>query len=125
MRNKKNGTILIVDDEPLILHHIKEILTPQGYQILVANSGREALNLCEIAENRVDLLLTDVFMPGMKGNQLAKIFKTRIPGAKILYMSGYMCPAIPEEEQRDRLTSFIQKPITPNALSRKIKELLS
>ena len=124
MRKKENGTILAVDDNSAILKLIKEILMPAGYTLLMAASGAEALLLAETTAAKIDLLLTDVVMPEMKGQELAALFKNRYPEIKVLFMSGYICPAEASNLLLNREKAFIQKPFTPRTLLSKMKKTL-
>ena len=121
---ENSKTILIVDDEPDVLSFVEEVLVHYGYQPLLATTGEEALEICEGREPNIDLLITDVFLPSMQGNELACLFKEKYPKTKILYMSGYFGPAIPEEEQRDWKKAFIQKPFTSGQFMRLFRALL-
>ena len=117
-------TILVVDDNPTILDLIEAILMPLGYTILDAKSAEEALMVMEKYSKSVDLLLTDVVMPEMKGSELAVLFQERYPNTKILFMSGYLSPAIPEEEMNCGMKGFLQKPLQPRELTNKLREML-
>ena len=117
-----NETILVVDDEPSIQHLVIDILTPLGYSILAASSGQEALTRATTMES-VDLLITDLVMPGMRGSELAAQLCAQHPNAAALFMSGYRPEDINEQELGD-LTPFLQKPLTPSALAKKVREVL-
>jgi len=117
-----NETILVVDDEPSIQHLVIDILTPLGYSILAASSDQEALTRATTMES-VDLLITDLVMPGMRGSELAAQLCAQHPNAAALFMSGYRPEDINEQELGD-LTPFLQKPLTPSALAKKVREVL-
>lgn len=119
-----NETILVVDDNPSILQLVGAILMPLGYTVIDAQSGEDALFLMEKHARSVDLLLTDVVMPEMKGSELAQLFSEKYPETKILFMSGYLSPAISQEEITGRMKGFLQKPLQPNELTNKLRELL-
>ncbi len=121
---EERKTILVVDDEPSILSFVEEMLVLHGYQPLLALTGEEALEICEERQLNIDLLITDIALPFMKGHELAKIFKEKYPDTKTLYMSGYLRPAIPEKEQLNREKAFIQKPFTTGKFMKLFKELL-
>ncbi len=125
MRLRKGSeTILVVDDNPEIVKLVATILLPLGYHVLDAESGDQALHLADAGTEKVDLLLTDVVMPGMNGARLAEVFEERWPLVKVLFMSGYMSPAISEEDRHSRQKGFLQKPLCPSELASKVRELL-
>jgi len=117
-----NETILVVDDERALREFNKEILTTHGYQVLCADGGEQAIDLLET--ETVDLLLTDVIMPGMDGYQLATIVKKCYPQVIIQVMSGfsedYRVNLANEELHHQRL----QKPFSSNELLQNIRQLL-
>jgi len=123
MRKKGSETVLVVDDNPLILDIIEDEISYYGYKPIIANSGAEALKLAE--NEKVDLLLTDIMMPGMNGIDLAKQIIVSCPEVKILFMSGYVCPSLAHQGIPDSEYAFIQKPFAPNALVKKMRNVLS
>jgi two-component system cell cycle sensor histidine kinase/response regulator CckA len=82
-------TILIVDDEPFVLRYLAAILQGDGYEVLVADGGDEALAICKSAACCFDLMITDVAMPRMNGRELAECMNLRHPNAPIIFVSGY------------------------------------
>jgi PAS domain S-box-containing protein len=118
------GTVLLVEDEEMVREMAVEILQECGYEVLEASDGPDALSLSEQYPGRIELLLTDVVMPGMSGRQLAEQLITERPELKVLYMSGYTDDAIVHHGVLDEGTAFIAKPFSPDALSRKIHEVL-
>ena len=118
-------TILLAEDEEMVRELAIEILQGAGYTVLDAPNGAAALAVCERHEGRIDLLVTDMVMPGMDGIELARRVCDSRPGIPVLFMSGYV------EDARERLgdlkegRTFLQKPITPTKLSRKVRELFS
>ncbi len=117
-------TILLVEDEEQVRILVRNILRRQGYQVLDAADAASALQLCENHADEIGLLLTDVVMPGMSGRQLAERLQARRPGLRVLFMSGYTDDAIVHHGVLDAGVMFIQKPIRPDALVRKIREVL-
>lgn len=115
-------TILVVDDEPSIQRLVHDILTPLGYTILTASSGQEALTMAA-AMTKVDMLITDMIMPGMRGNELATRFLAKHGKAAVLYMSGYRAEDIDEKNPAGP-EPFLQKPLTPGTLATKVRQVL-
>jgi CheY-like chemotaxis protein len=117
-------TVLVADDEPDIRNLVLDVLRPLGYHVLIAASGDEALTASDALQGPVDLLLTDVVMPGMDGKKLADELCSRRPDVKIIFMSGYTDDAIAHHGILDSGVILIQKPLTPGVLARKIREVL-
>ena len=82
-------TILVVDDDDSIRRLILDTLQPLGYNVITASCGMEALEKCEQSEKKIDLVLSDVIMPGMNGRQLAEAMHDQCPHVKSVLMSGY------------------------------------
>ncbi len=110
-------TILVVDDESSLRDLITAILHPLGYTILEAGSGAEAIQKSDSFAGRIDILLTDVIMPGMNGKELAETIATRRPETKIIYMSGYTDSAIAHHGVLDQGIVLLEKPITTDKLT--------
>ncbi|MEM1182354.1 MAG: ATP-binding protein [Acidobacteriota bacterium] len=113
-------TILVVEDEESVRTVAVEILRTKGYRVLAADSGPSALDVARAEAGRIDLLLTDVVMPQMKGTELASRMIEALPSLKVLYMSGYNEESI-LGEAGDLL---IQKPFSPRVLARRVREML-
>ncbi|MHB1379503.1 MAG: ATP-binding protein [Desulfurivibrionaceae bacterium] len=111
-------TILVVDDESLIRGLVKDILRPLGYTMLEADSGAEAIQASDAFAGRIDILLTDVIMPGMNGRELAEAITARRPEIKTIYMSGYTDNAIAHHGVLGPDVVLIEKPITAEKLCR-------
>ena len=119
-------TVLLVEDEPAVRSFAARILRELGYSVLEAANGSEALRLAtEKADAPIHLLLTDVVMPQMGGEQLARRLKAIHPEMKVLYISGYTVNAIVHQSQLDEGVAFLQKPFTTAALAEKVREVLS
>jgi len=117
-------TILLAEDSDFVRRLLREILLNQGYTLLEARHGAEALQLSRDHAGRIDLLLTDMVMPHMSGRELAAHLHPLRPEMKILYMSGYTQEAIARDGVLDPGTSFLEKPFTTESLARKVRELL-
>ena len=101
-----------------------EVLLSTGYRVLAAPSGADALRIAAKHEGRLDLLLTDVVMPGMTGPEVAIQFAARFPGLRILYMSGYTDDAIEKHGVHGKAVRVLQKPFTHESLAQSVREAL-
>ncbi len=117
-------TILVVEDEEIVRELVCEVLDQQGYHVLCAANGREALKMAEEYSGRIDLLLTDVVMPQMNGHELAALLIARRPGLKVLYVSGYSDNDIGHHGVLDAEVELLEKPFSPRTLAQKIREML-
>ncbi len=117
-------TVLLVEDEELVRNLVRDILKQNGYSVLEAHHGTEALRLALQYSGPIHLLLTDVVMPQMGGRVLAQRLKSFRPTIRVLYISGYVDDATIQEGISNPGTSFIQKPFTVDTLSHKVRELL-
>jgi len=124
MRLSGSETILTVDDDPTMLDLVAEVLNPLGYKVLLANNGEEALEIAASGGDKIDLLLTDVMLPGIKGQELAQKMITAYPEIRVLFMSGYLCPSMAHSTSEKGFEAFLQKPFTPSAMLRKMRKLL-
>lgn len=117
--------ILVVEDEPELRALVCEILRDYGYDVLEASNGPDALPIWAQNEGNIDLLLTDMVMPGnMTGRELAEKLKARKPGLKVIYTSGYSVETIGKEFSFKRGLNFLQKPYHPLALVKVVRECL-
>ena len=117
-------TILVVEDEAGIRALVRKILRRQGYDVLEASNGDEALAICREHAGQIDLLITDVIMPEVGGRELVDRFHEMRRDAKVLYVSGYTDDATIYSGKYPPGTAFLQKPFTLGALLDKVKEVL-
>ncbi len=117
-------TILLVEDESAVRALIRTILRSRGYHVLVAGNGREALACLEHHAEAIDLLLTDVVMPGMGGRELAAEVSARYPQVRVLFMSGYATDVVAEGGWMDSGAHFLQKPFGPELLTQTVRQIL-
>jgi len=118
-------TLLVVEDEPSVRHLARGVLEAQGYKVLSASNGQEALHVArEHKGSPIRLVITDVIMPLMSGKVMAEWLKTTYPGLSILFTSGYTDDAIAQHGVLEPDVAFLPKPYTPAALARKVREIL-
>ncbi len=117
-------TVLVVEDQAEVRALIRKVLESRGYRVLVAATGANALPMAEEYTGDIHLLVTDVIMPGMTGRDVAEQLVHRRPRLRVLYMSGYTDNAIVHRGVLEPGVAFLQKPFTPDALARKVREVL-
>ncbi|MGH7164566.1 MAG: ATP-binding protein [Nitrospiraceae bacterium] len=117
-------TVLLVEDEEMVRSFVRHILQQQGYQVLTATNGEEGLQISKGYQGRIDILLTDVVMPGMSGREMADRLTAQRPGLKVLFMSGYTESAIVHHGVMDPGVAFLPKPFTGDTLAHKLSEML-
>ncbi len=117
-------TVLVVEDEPAVRRASTEFLRMQGYNVLEAKDGFDALSVANRHSAAIDLVLTDVVMPNMSGGKLAERIQHLRPGTKLLFVSGYPGRTVLDHKVVDIDTNFLQKPYTLKQLAAKIREVL-
>lgn len=117
--------MLLVEDESQVRHAARRILEGAGYTVLEASSGAEALAMTREHTSDIHLLLTDMVMPAMGGHELSEQFLTLRPGAVTAFMSGYTEDAVLRRVVFAPGTVFIEKPFTPEALTRKVRQAMA
>jgi CheY-like chemotaxis protein len=118
-------TLLVVEDEPSVRHLARGVLEAQGYEVLSASNGQNALHVArEHKGSPIRLVVTDVIMPVMDGKVMAEWLKTTYPDLKILFTSGYTDDVIAQHGVFEPGVAFLPKPYTPGNLARKVRELL-
>ena len=118
-------TILLVEDEEPVRELVRKVLERNGYRILEARHGDEAIKICaQHNGGEISLLVTDVVMPRMSGREVAERLLVSHPKMKVLYLSGYTDDAVVRHGVLQSMTAFLQKPFTPDALAHKVREVL-
>ena len=118
-------TVLVVEDEAMIRSNVRECLQQLGYEVLEAESGEIALELCEEHRGKIDLVLTDLVMPGMSGHELAGELAQRHPEVKMLFMSGYTEDSAARRDILLRGSAFLQKPFSVGDLANAVQQALA
>jgi CheY-like chemotaxis protein len=125
MRAVKGGeTILLVEDEEQVRHVARTILARAGYQVIETVTPADALQKSEQLAGPIHLLLSDVVMPKMSGRELAEKLAPKRPSMKVLFVSGYTDDTIVHHGVLEAGVAFLQKPITPETLLKKVREVL-
>jgi two-component system, cell cycle sensor histidine kinase and response regulator CckA len=118
------GTVLLVEDEDAVRMFGARALRNKGYRVLEADNGEAALEVVNGAGAPIDLIISDVVMPGMDGYTLIKLVRQQNPGVKVILISGYAEDAIPEEIGRDPSVNFLPKPFSLKQLAGRVKEVM-
>lgn len=118
------GTVLLVEDEEAVRMFGARALRSRGYDVLVANDGEAALDVINSNGAPIQLIISDVVMPGMDGHTLIKLVRHELPDVKVILMSGYSEDAISKEIRQDTSIHFLPKPFTLKALAGKVKDVM-
>lgn len=116
-------TLLLVEDQLRLREVIFEYLSAKGYNVLAAADGLEAIDVCRSTRKRIDVLITDLIMPGARGSEVAHVARQRFPGLKVIYMSGYNDRKLGDEQPED--TILLEKPFDLPTLTRAIRQIVS
>ena len=119
-----NETLLLVEDESAVRTSARRLLERQGYTVVEARHGADALRIFEEGSRSIDLVLTDLVMPEMGGRELVERLRARHPGVKVLYMSGYSERSVTVDGLMPPRTGFVEKPFTVEQLVRRTREIL-
>jgi PAS domain S-box-containing protein len=117
-------TLLLVEDENAVRHPAFEFLKQCGYTVIEAKDGLQAVDVVHKHGGTVDLMVTDVVMPGMSGGQLAELLAEKYPNMKVLFVSGYSEQVVLRHQIASLRTNFLQKPFTLKSLAAKVREVL-
>lgn len=125
-QNEAGGceTVLLVEDEESVRELVRVTLVSRGYKVLEAENGECGLRIAEECNENIDILITDVVMPGMGGRELAKKLVSLRPGISVLYLSGYTEDAVVTQGANGTPAAFLQKPFTLQNLAKKVREVL-
>ncbi|MCK4987575.1 MAG: response regulator, partial [Desulfobacterales bacterium] len=123
--SKGTGTILLIDDEEMIIKVAEELLQELGYKVLTARSGQDAIKLYKKNAAKIDLVIMDMIMPGMGGGETFDHLKEINPDIKVLLSSGYSINGQASEILKRGCDGFIQKPFNINQLSEKIQGIIA
>ena len=124
VEERLTGTLLVVEDEPVVLKTVVDTLEHLGCRVLTASSAEEAVSISESFKGDIDVFLIDVVLPGMNGRELSEVLKGKRPEAKTIYMSGYADDVIMREDMLEPGMNFIPKPLTPGKIFSKLKQVL-
>jgi DNA-binding NtrC family response regulator len=120
----RKKTILVVEDETFVRQVASEILESAGYLVLQASNATDALLAFKQHDGRVDVLLTDVVMPGKNGRDLACELKAMCPSVRTIFMSGYTDNAVLRHDLQEHNSSYLYKPFSMDRLTSKVREVL-
>src|SRR5262249_18741524 len=121
---KGTETVLLVEDELGVRQLARQILRQYGYRVLVAADAQAAIRLVQQERKPIHLLLTDVIMPLMSGRELVEQLKPTLPDLRVIYMSGYTDDVLAYRGDLGADINFLQKPFAPEALTKKVREVL-
>jgi CheY-like chemotaxis protein len=117
-------TILVVEDNEPVRGFVEDSLSRLGYRVIAAAGGEEALVVSSATEEKIQLLLTDVILPGINGRELARRIRFQRPGIRVLYTSGYAGDVLTRSGVIEERLNFISKPFSVLAIARKVRQVL-
>ncbi len=117
-------TVLLAEDEPTVRLMMKRVLERAGFSVMQASNGEEALEIARAYDSTIDVLVTDVIMPGMGGGELSRVLRRERPGIRILHVSGYTAGALRHHDVLQAGAAFLQKPFSPQTFLAKLQEVL-
>jgi len=123
-QGRMKQTILLVEDEEMVRGLMCEVLEREGYTVLACSHPKEGIEVCQQQCGHIDLLLTDVVMPGMNGRDMANRIREIMPELRVVFMSGYTEHVLVSEGQVDPKFEYLQKPFTLKTLTRKLAQVL-
>ena len=115
---------MVEDDRP-VRELLRYYLSTRGYRVIEAQNGMEALLIIEQSSEPIDLMITDVIMPGMGGQDLVRFLRAERPDIKVLYISGYAGEGFDIEHDPASRAALLEKPFTSESLARRVREVLS
>lgn len=125
MTQPARETVLVVDDEEMVRRLAARMLVGQGYRVLEARSGDEAVRMLQRGSKEIDGVLTDLAMPGLGGRQLGETISSCWPRVRVIYMSGFPAKRMVDDGALDPSDPFVQKPFTGEQLNRIVREALA
>jgi two-component system, cell cycle sensor histidine kinase and response regulator CckA len=125
MTQPARETVLVVDDEEMVRRLAARMLVGQGYRVLEAKSGDEAVRMLQRGSQAIDGVLTDLAMPGLAGRQLGETISRCWPRIRVIYMSGFAAKRMVTDGSLDPNDPFVQKPFTAEQLNRTVREALA
>lgn len=117
-------TVLLAEDEPTVRLMMKRVLERAGFQVMQASNGEEALAMARAHGSEIDILVTDVIMPGMGGGELSRVLRRERPGIRVLHVSGYTAGALRHHDVLQEGAAFLQKPFSPQTFLAKLQEVI-
>jgi len=127
LASKRTGprTVLLAEDEPTVRLMMKRVLERAGFSVMQASTGEEALELARAYDSSIDILVTDVIMPGMGGGELSRLLRRERPEIRILHVSGYTAGALRHHDVLQDGAAFLQKPFSPQTFLSKLQEVMT
>jgi CheY-like chemotaxis protein len=122
--NSKSKTILLVEDESTVRNLLREVLERAGYEVLACSHPEAGIEACRLHPGNIDLLLTDVVMPGMNGKEMANRIVKMLPKLRVVFMSGYTEHVLLQDGQLDARIEYLQKPFSLQTLRQRVARVI-